>query len=460
MSDSSPCGSPSSSSSSGGSGGGGGGGVSSSEVKGSPIKPCNCPTTLVTESTRYSQCPVCLSKFDLKKLPIALNCSHTICIHCAVLLVPGVEHNIELFGVINYPLLVFLDYPVDNCAPVLEKLCMIARLIRSHTVSRSIHRKTIILINSVTSNDYSKLLKPIKNLGERCVVELTSVCSHASHYHAQQQLWAAIRARACQFMGPAMQDEALKLVLLALEDGSALSRKVLVMFVVQRLAPQFPQASKTSVGHIVQLLYRASAFDVQKRPGNSSLMTLRPEFRNYEALRREHDTQIMKIGLDAGIRFTPEQWSSLLYGDTSQKPLMQSIIDKLQSPQTFEEQLKEYLVSVQRLSTPDSQFLVSLHPHFKLLANINTETVGPIESYLDSLHAVLLGLISFTANRKHQRNSRPNGGGNGGGATTTVFKPSYVKSVKPDDNICGTSSAPPADNNNIVHALQSSLCIN
>jgi len=46
---------------------------------------------------------------------------------------------------------------------------------------------------------------------------------------------------ACQFMGPAMQEEALKLVLLALEDGSALSRKVLVMFVVQRLAPQFPQ---------------------------------------------------------------------------------------------------------------------------------------------------------------------------------------------------------------------------
>jgi len=48
-------------------------------------------------------------------------------------------------------------------------------------------------------------------------------------------------------MGPAMQEEALKLVLLALEDGSPLSRKVLVMFVVQRLAPQFPQVSKHSV---------------------------------------------------------------------------------------------------------------------------------------------------------------------------------------------------------------------
>lgn len=57
-----------------------------------------------------------------------------------------------------------------------------------------------------------------------------------------------------------MQEEVLKLVLLALEDGSALSRKVLVMFVVQRLEPHFPQASKTSIGHVVQLLYRASCF--------------------------------------------------------------------------------------------------------------------------------------------------------------------------------------------------------
>lgn len=65
------------------------------------------------------------------------------------------------------------------------------------------------------------------------------------------------------FYVSAMQEEVLKLVLLALEDGSALSRKVLVMFVVQRLEPHFPQASKTSIGHVVQLLYRASCFKVK-----------------------------------------------------------------------------------------------------------------------------------------------------------------------------------------------------
>lgn len=59
-----------------------------------------------------------------------------------------------------------------------------------------------------------------------------------------------------------MQEEVLKLILLAQEEGQPLSRKVLVLFVVQRLEPHYPQASKTAIGHVVQLLYRASCFKV------------------------------------------------------------------------------------------------------------------------------------------------------------------------------------------------------
>lgn len=70
----------------------------------------------------------------------------------------------------------------------------------------------------------------------------------------------------------AMQEDALKLVLLALEDGSALSRKVLVLFVVQKLEARFPQASKTSIGHVVQLLYRASCFKVGADTGFTLLL--------------------------------------------------------------------------------------------------------------------------------------------------------------------------------------------
>ena len=43
------------------------------------------------------------------------------------------------------------------------------------------------------------------------------------------------------------------------------------MFVVQRLEPHFPQASKTSIGHVVQLLYRASCFKVDRYTQTSIL---------------------------------------------------------------------------------------------------------------------------------------------------------------------------------------------
>ena len=58
-------------------------------------------------------------------------------------------------------------------------------------------------------------------------------------------------------------------------------------------------------------------------------MQLKEEFRTYEALRREHDSQIVQIATEAGLRISPEQWSSLLYGDTAHKSHMQSIIDKV-----------------------------------------------------------------------------------------------------------------------------------
>lgn len=70
-------------------------------------------------------------------------------------------------------------------------------------------------------------------------------------------------------------------------------------------------------------------FKVTKRDEDSSLMQLKEEFRSYEALRREHDAQIVHIAMEAGLRISPEQWSSLLYGDLAHKSHMQSIIDKV-----------------------------------------------------------------------------------------------------------------------------------
>ncbi|VDK70866.1 unnamed protein product, partial [Anisakis simplex] len=110
---------------------------------------------------------------------------------------------------------------------------------------------------------------------------------------------SAMQSPVCPLDQVAMQEEVLRLILLTLSEGALIARKTLVMYIVQTLTDDYPQVSKTCVGHVVQLLYRASCFNVIKRDGESSLMQLKTEFRDYESLRREHDSQIVQVAIDA-----------------------------------------------------------------------------------------------------------------------------------------------------------------
>lgn len=103
-------------------------------------------------------------------------------------------------------------------------------------------------------------------------------------------------------------------------------------------------------------------------------MQLKEEFRTYEALRREHDAQIVQIATEAGLRIAPDQWSALLYGDTAHKSHMQSIIDKLQTPQSFAQSVQELVIALQR--TPDPGQLSGLRPQLELLAAIDPSPGG------------------------------------------------------------------------------------
>ncbi|XP_055537289.1 roquin-1 [Wyeomyia smithii] len=278
-------------------------------------------------------------------------------------------------------------------------------------LSRPMQRKLVTLVNCQLIEDEGRArsLRAARSLGERTVTEL--ILQHQNPQQLSTNLWAAVRARGCQFLGPAMQEEVLKLVLLALEDGSALSRKVLVMFVVQRLEPHFSQASKTSIGHVVQLLYRASCFKVSKREGDSSLMQLKEEFRTYEALRREHDAQIVQIATEAGLRIAPDQWSSLLYGDTAHKSHMQSIIDKLQTPQSFVQSVQELIIALQRTGDPAN--LSGLRVHLKHLASIDSNAENHVPTWrecsaaLEAVKRVVIGLVDFVQHHGNRKLQEP-----------------------------------------------------
>ncbi|XP_007907233.1 roquin-2 isoform X2 [Callorhinchus milii] len=395
--------------------------------------------------TEFLSCPICYNEFDENvHKPISLGCGHTVCKTCLNKLhrkacpfdQTAINTDIDVLPV-NFALLQLVGAQVPDQQTVnlsnlaenkhyeIAKKCVeelalylkplsggkgVASLNQS-ALSRPMQRKLVTLVNCqlVEEEGRVRAMRAARSLGERTVTEL--ILQHQNPQQLSANLWAAVRARGCQFLGPAMQEEALKLVLLALEDGSALSRKVLVLFVVQRLEPRFPQASKTSIGHVVQLLYRASCFKVTKRDEDSSLMQLKEEFRTYEALRREHDAQIVHIAMEAGLRISPEQWSSLLYGDLAHKSHMQSIIDKLQSPESFAKSVQELTIVLQRTADPAN--LNRLRPHLELLANIdpNPDAAPPtweqLENAMVAVKTVVHGLVDFIQNFSKKGHETP-----------------------------------------------------
>lgn len=389
--------------------------------------------------TEFLSCPICCHEFDgNQRGPISLGCGHTVCRACLAKLQRNqcpydqTVMRLDLDQLpVNGALLSLvggggggsgegegdLQVPpppvpashthhyftatksIKDLAALLKPFSGSGNTGSTSLLSRPMQRKLVTLINCqlVEEEGRARAVRAARSLGERTVTEL--ILQHQNHQQLSANLWAAVRARGCQFLGPAMQEEVLKLVLLALEDGSALSRKVLVMFVVQRLEPHFPQASKTSIGHVVQLLYRASCFKVSKREGDSSLMQLKEEFRTYEALRREHDAQIVQIATEAGLRIAPDQWSSLLYGDTQHKSHMQSIIDKLQTPQSFGQSVQELVILLQRTGDPGQ--LSSLRAQLELLASLDPSPDAPsplwepCSNAMEAVRAVVTGLVHF-----------------------------------------------------------------
>jgi len=378
--------------------------------------------------SEYLSCPVCQNEFEAsRRAPVSLACGHTICrtcldsLHRPICPFDQTPIAIEVSRLpVNTALLQLIgggDVPSEyrqqpdlpapdkqfysSSVKCIEELALFLKPSQNSQLSRPMQRKLVTLLNCqlLEVEGRARAARAARSLGERSITEL--ILQHQNPQQLSANLWAAVRNRGCQFLGPAMQEEVLKLVLLALEDGSALSRKVLVMFVVQRLEPHYPQASKTSIGHVVQLLYRASCFKVTKRDGDSSLMQLKEEFRTYDMLRREHDTQIVQIATEAGLRIAPDQWSSLLYGDAAHKSHMQSIIDKLQTPQSFAQSVQELVIALQRTGDPGK--LAVLRPQLDILTNIDPSPEcgepgwSTVEEALSAARLVVTGLVKFCA---------------------------------------------------------------
>ncbi|CAA97810.3 Regulation of longevity by E3 ubiquitin-protein ligase [Caenorhabditis elegans] len=366
-------------------------------------------------------CSICNRHFNETFLPVSLICGHVICRKCAEKPENQTKpcphddwktthspseypNNVALLSVI-FPRkqCMTLSGAVSEAEKRVDQLSIqIAKFFReadserggtvsSREISRTLQRKVLALLcyQWREVDGRLKTLKMCRGISERVMIEI--ILSIQSNTHVSSQLWSAVRARGCQFLGPAMQDDVLRLILMTLETGECIARKNLVMYVVQTLASDYPQVSKTCVGHVVQLLYRASCFNVLKRDGESSLMQLKEEFRTYESLRREHDSQIVQIAFESGLRIGPDQWSALLYADQSHRSHMQSIIDKLQSKNSYQqgvEELRALAGSQTSMLVPAYRyFLTQVIPCLEFFAGIEHEDTS-MRMIGDALHQI------------------------------------------------------------------------
>ena len=248
--------------------------------------------------TDFLQCSICTNRYDaMDVVPVSLSCSHTLCIKCLGKLKLRVcPYDKTTIGPIveslppNNALLQLLEQKVDESTidtswlvftveddrehylaarNAIEELALFLQPLVTQGVTSAVSHLTRPMLKKVVTvvscqvleiEGRTRALRAARSIADRTVTELLVL--HQNQQQISTLLWTAVRARGCQFLGPVMQEEALKLILKVLESGKYMSRKTIVLYVVQALQLDFPQASKTCVGHVVQLLYRASCFNV------------------------------------------------------------------------------------------------------------------------------------------------------------------------------------------------------
>ncbi|CAF4814454.1 unnamed protein product [Rotaria sp. Silwood1] len=240
---------------------------------------------------------------------------------------------------------------------------------RQSIFSRSTTRKIFSLLNSqyINHEGRSKVLEATRSLGEHICIDCIR------HYQNPQllkdNLEAAIRLPRGHFPEPAMQEKVLKTILLFLKCCHPItSGEDLVESMAQLVQRKDPYGILSSVHDIVHLLSIAPCcFQMVEQADSSSSIKLKAEFQNYESIRREYDSRIIKMTMS-----NAERWSYLFYGNMQHGFEMASIYQNLHTPQSFTTAI-ELFYNMAKHAQDDPQTVEHLKGYFQLLSNIDLE---------------------------------------------------------------------------------------
>ncbi|GFT51360.1 roquin-1 [Nephila pilipes] len=188
--------------------------------------------------TDFLSCLICYNEFECSvRRPISLGCGHTMCKSCLSKLqrkqcpfdqtvintdINQLPENYALLQLVGgripekppsvVPLVSKEDYKhyleaktcVEELALYLKSPTpgIVNGLLQSSPLSRPMQRKLVTLINCqlVEEEGRSRGMRAARSLGERSVTEL--ILQHQNPQQLSANLWAAVRARGCQFLGP------------------------------------------------------------------------------------------------------------------------------------------------------------------------------------------------------------------------------------------------------------------
>lgn len=200
--------------------------------------------------TDFLQCSICTCKFDQGEvLPISLSCGHSLCTRCLGKLKTrtcpydkvAIRADMEKFPS-NAALLQLLGY---KPTPLVDKdnqqvlqlseadqsfysravlaileVAMFLQPLAEHGITAAVTyltkpmlKKLVAVVNCqcLECDGQARAVRAARSIADRMVTEL--LVMHQNQQQISTLLWTAVRNRGCQFLGPVMQEEALRLIL-------------------------------------------------------------------------------------------------------------------------------------------------------------------------------------------------------------------------------------------------------
>ena len=196
--------------------------------------------------TDFLQCAVCCSKFDAKEvLPISLSCSHTLCFRClgklksrvcpydksaispdaetlppntALLQLLGEKletpPNLSSLKLSDVDLTLYRGSieAIEGLAMFLQPLAEQGITVAIGYLTKPVLKKLVTVVNCqvLEREGRARAMRAARSIADRTITEL--LVMHQNQQQIASLLWTAVRTRGCQFLGPVMQEAALKLI--------------------------------------------------------------------------------------------------------------------------------------------------------------------------------------------------------------------------------------------------------